>query len=502
MARLKLCTLLCVIPASLFAQPAGHGVISGTVVEAGSGDAVRKAVVTATWHGTPRAWATARTDGSGRFTFEGLPAGNYDLRAVKQGLGTAIYGANSIRELGDLITLGDGETRANLKLLFLHSGSISGRVVDTDGDPVPGAGVTLLQSGHNLDARVLTNYQGTNSNDRGEYRFTGVDPGEYYLKCVPNVQQQMGLGQPIVVPQYFGGAHASKDAAPVTLRGGDALSGIDFRLIAERPATISGRVTGVPQIDPPVDPSAPGPGVTGSSIENGRRIFHGRVQMVNIQFFSADDDNQMFGGMGGAAAPGPDYSFTLRESVPGRYRVQANFQANGRFYYASQLIDAHEGPNEIVLTMVPGVDVKGHLKIEGHAEGPVENFTIALTSPGIGPRGGSYSPVKKDGSFTMENVSPGEWILNINPNAEGMFEKSVLLGDKDFLYKQIEIPAGSDAPLNVVLSSNTATIAGEIEAEQGSAVKRAGILLEPVGARHALTRFYHTATATMPASSR
>src|SRR5580658_1762080 len=98
-AKLLLLWLVCV---NLFAQPAGRGAISGTVVEASSGDPVRKAVVTVTWHGTPRSWATMRTDGSGRFNFEGLPAGNYDLRALKQGLGTAIYGADSIRELGDV----------------------------------------------------------------------------------------------------------------------------------------------------------------------------------------------------------------------------------------------------------------------------------------------------------------------------------------------------------------------------------------------------------------
>src|SRR5260370_42282134 len=120
--------LLCIVRVNSFAEPAGRGVISGAVVEASSGDGVRKAVVTVTWHGTPRAWATTRTDGSGRFTFEGLPAGKYDLRAIKQGLGTAIYGANSVRELGDVIVLGDGETRRDLKLRFLRSGSISGRV--------------------------------------------------------------------------------------------------------------------------------------------------------------------------------------------------------------------------------------------------------------------------------------------------------------------------------------------------------------------------------------
>ena len=66
------------------------------------------------------------------------------------------------------------------------------------------------------------------------------------------------------------------------------------------------------------------------------------------------------------------------------------------------------------------------------------------------------------------------------------------LGDKDFIFKLIEIPPGSDAPLDIVLSSNTATVEGEIDAD-ASGSKRAGILLEPVGDWHTMTRFYYSA---------
>ena len=108
---------------------------------------------------------------------------------------------------------------------------------------------------------------------------------------------------------------------------------------------------------------------------------------------------------------------------------------------------------------------------------------------------GNYSsPVKKDGSFAIEDVPPGEWLLNINPNPMDVFEKSVLLGDKDFIFKKIEIPAGSDAPLNIVLSSNGAVVSGQIDAGSADA-KRAGILLAPVGKWHTLARFYYSVLA-------
>jgi protocatechuate 3,4-dioxygenase beta subunit len=490
MAHAKLCLLASALCAAIFAQPAGRGVISGTVVEAASGDPVRKAIVTVTWHGTPRSWAVTRTDGSGRFIAEGLPPGNYDLRATKTGLGTAIYGASSVRELGDLITLADGETHGDVKLRFLRSGSISGRVLDPDGDPVSGVDVHLLRSGRNLGERVLTNFRAANTNDRGEYKINMLDPGEYFLRCSPNAVRMGPVlkygasvpAQDMLAPQYYGAARVSKDAAAVNLRGGEVLTGIDFHLAMEHPAKITGRVTGVPPLA--ALPDAPG-SIQAAHIK--RR--GGPGIMISL---SPADDNQMRWGQG-AAANDPDYNFEFPGMIPGRYRVQASVDADGKTYFASQVVDAGEGATDMMLTMTPAVEVKGHLKMEGPGRREAQSFSVALAP--AGPRRETYTAqVKKDGSFAIENVPPGEFIFNISPNPEGTFEKSVTLGDKDFLFKRIEIPPGSDAPLNIVLSSNTATVEGQIDAGAADG-KRAGILLAPAGKFHTLLRLYHIATA-------
>lgn len=487
--------LFATISAIVFAQSTGQGAISGTVIEASSGEPVRRAIVTVTWQGTPRSWATYRTDSSGRFAFTGLPPGKYDLRATKTGLGTATYGANRARESGEPITLGPSETRLDLKLRFLRFGSISGHIVDRDGDPVPNVEVNLLRPGRNLGERILVNYRGTSTDDRGDYKIPGIDPGDYYLLCKPNGGgQTVALTHEILVQQYFGGARESKDAKVLTIRGNESLTGLDFRLTSEHTTKITGRVTGVPALDPPDPPENLSVPVLNDGFSN-RRISIRRFNpgpFVTVELGSVDA-TQPFSNMG-TGTSGPDYRFELPDVAPGRYRIQATLRSKDKSYYATQVINPMEGTMDLVLTLVPAAIVKGHLSIEGPAPGPLESFTVTLNSPAGPNRQSHSSPVTKDGSFAINDVPPGEWLLNIGPSQGGLFDKSVRLGDKDFLYQRLEIPPASQAPLNIVISTNTATIEGEIDGG-GADAKRAGILLGPVGKLHGFTRFYYAAVA-------
>ncbi len=481
---------------SAIAQPTGQGVMSGTVLDAVNNQPVRRAVVTLTWRGTPRSWATTRTDGAGKFRFEGLPAGKYDLSATKSGFGTATYGANRFKELGEIITLEAGENRADLKLKFLRFAVISGRVMDRDGDPVTNVQVMLMRPGRNLGEKILTNYRGTSTDDRGQYRIAGVDPGDYYILCTPGNMQPMGPVGParreMLVQQYFPAARDAKEAKVLTLYGGDTLNGIDFHLITEQPAKISGRVVNIPAFDPPpaVDPSKP------MNAETARQI---RGQNITVEVSPADS-NQMQWNQNTGANP-PEYRFTSQDVAPGRYRVHATVRAKDRIYSATQVVEAAAGNNEIVLTLSPNLDIKGSLKTEGPRAPAPESFTVALNPPpnSGGRRENHSSPVAKDGTFTIKDVPPGEWMLavssgGINPSLPGQvsafYEKSVRLGDKEYAYKRIEIPPGSDVPLNIVESSNTAIVEGEVDAGGGDP-KRAGIILGPTGVLRNLARFYY-----------
>jgi Carboxypeptidase regulatory-like domain len=464
-----------------FAQPPGSGVISGSVVEssnneASNNDPVRKALVTLTWQGTPRSWATSRTDSSGQFKFEGLPPGKYDLRAAKAGAGAAIYGASSVRELGELIMLEDGEIRAGVKLRFLHSATISGRVLDPHGDPATNIRVTLLKPVRNLGERALVRYRDGSTNDRGEYRFDDVAPGQYCL----HAQQppEFGGAEPLI-QQFFGGGRDSKDATFLTVHGDEALSGIDFHMTSGPAVQIHGRVTGVPD-------TWRGPGG------------------ITISLWTADEYVDNYWGSS-LTTEAPDYSFNF-DLRPGRYGINAEVEIEGKSWTAWQYVDTSHIPGDIALALAPPLDLKGKLRIEGNAGNagnarpPASSFNIRLTRRGLGPR--ISADAAADGTFILKQVPPGEWLLNVNPLPPGAFLKVARLGDQDIRFARMEIRPGSEDPVNIVVSMNTAQVHGQVDAGSGGQVdagggdsKRAGILLAPIGLHSTLTRFFYDVAA-------
>jgi hypothetical protein len=446
------------------AQPPGSGVISGSVIEASNNDRVGKAIVTLTWQGSPRSWATSRTDSSGQFKFEGLPPGKYDLRATKPGVGTAIYGATSVRELGELIPLEDGETRAGVKLRFLHSATISGRVLDPHGDPAVHVAVTLLRPGRNLGERVLVYYRSAETNDRGEYRLDDIAPGQYYLHAEQRFE--FGVAEPLI-QQFLGGGRDSKDAAVLAIHGEETLAGIDFHMTSEPAVRIHGRVAGVP--------------------DTWRE-----TQSINVLSWQANEYVESYWGIPQTVeAPGFAFNFDLS---PGRYGVNAEVEIEGKSWTASQFVDTRSPSNEIVLILAPALDVKGRLRIEGSAATApaASSFEIRLARRGFGPR--ISANVAADGTFTLKQVPPGEWLLNVNPLPPGAFLKAARFGDQDIRFARMEIRPGSEDPVSIVISTNTAQVHGQVDAGGGDS-KRAGILLAPTGPYSTLTRFFYDVAA-------
>ena len=151
-----------------------------------------------------------------------------------------------------------------------------------------------------------------------------------------------GTEQPqreMMVPQFYSGARDSKDAAPVMLRGGDVLTGIDFHLTAQHPVTISGRVTGVPRWIRPADALLTQPGARAAAPHDSGAT----IQSVTVSRSSpAEDDMPCFSGPAALA----QWLRTSTLKCPAKFQgviesKPSSSAPKDKSYYASQLVDAH-----------------------------------------------------------------------------------------------------------------------------------------------------------------
>src|SRR4029077_1532829 len=118
----------------------GTAVIRGQVLAADD-TPIRKARVTIT-SDTSSSFEPAYSDANGRFEFPNLPAGRYSLATSKTGFAPTRLGARSYIDRSVPVDVAAGAAIDGIEIRLPRAGAISGRVVDTFGDPIAGAWVT------------------------------------------------------------------------------------------------------------------------------------------------------------------------------------------------------------------------------------------------------------------------------------------------------------------------------------------------------------------------
>ncbi len=191
-----------------------------------------------------------RTDAAGRFQVQGLSPGDYSVRADIEGYFGPATNGNYPAFDTQQVTVDAQQPVQEVSLSLVRSGSISGRIRDSEGKLVANASVWAVpQMGGNAPATLL---QSRITDDRGEYRLFGLPPGEYFVGAGPQGGGYIRLGGNDGVLRYFSAwstppgqasssgqtffpnAASTNDATPILLKEGEEVGGID---IVMRPAS-------------------------------------------------------------------------------------------------------------------------------------------------------------------------------------------------------------------------------------------------------------------------
>ena len=177
---------------------------------------------------------TAMTDEEGKFQINDLPLGSYHLGYQANGYVNPQRDAwKQPHRVGEFVTL-----------TMVKGGVITGKALDSTGQPLVGANV-IAQRVRNNEGRTVNDgfSRDASSDDRGVYRIYGLDAGSYVVSV--NGGYGMYYNDRIKEAPTYHPSGTRDTAAEVPVQLGTVAAGIDIRHRSERGHAISGTFSGL-----------------------------------------------------------------------------------------------------------------------------------------------------------------------------------------------------------------------------------------------------------------
>jgi hypothetical protein len=161
----------------------------------------------------------AETDALGDYEVDRLPAGTYRVDFDAEGYQSEYYDDVPTLEGSEPVDVVGGDLTSGIDAALTEDATISGTVIDADGQPLPDTYVGVL---------VGDDYQGwTTTDTNGEYTVDGLAAGSY----VVSFDHEDAVTEEYLY-EYYDNAGEVEDADKVAVEAGDELPGIDAQLIA------------------------------------------------------------------------------------------------------------------------------------------------------------------------------------------------------------------------------------------------------------------------------
>jgi protocatechuate 3,4-dioxygenase beta subunit len=212
------------------AQLMEGGIITGRVTD-GSGNGITGVSIEIR-DATNYTFIWAGTDGSGYYTAQGVPAGNWRVffrASQSSNFVSEYYNDKLIQTSADLVNVIAGQTTANIDAQLGTGGSISGRVTDMAGNGVANIYINVCYASNN---NWLPG--GTTTDGQGYYILNGIPTGNYKV-------QFDTYNALFLIQEYYNDKPTRETADNVSVTAGQTTTGINAQLASG--GSISGRVT-------------------------------------------------------------------------------------------------------------------------------------------------------------------------------------------------------------------------------------------------------------------
>lgn len=446
-SRAALFLILLALPLAAQTDSGKTASVQGTVTDAVTGLPVPRAHVSLQGMngGKPARYGTTSA-ADGRFTFTGLPPGNYMAEADRVGY---------VRTQGisprdrNMVTLKADDGKIGVDIQLTPTGSVIGRVTDSNGEPVEDASVSA-EGGRGGGSGM--------TNEKGQFRIGGLSPGKYNIRA--SARGEMFGGKPEFrtdgtteahyAATYYPGVLTAKEGSKVDVRAGGEMTGVDIQLVRVPFVRVSGRVVDMPQ----------------------------NVQEANLMVSRGNESDGI--GMDIKA----DGSFEFWRLDPGKYTLSAEWESPNGEQVRTVGVDidvAGSNIENIELRVVADSDIPGRLEFEDddakqipRGKGPEQQYIqekqVSLETMGGSNFGEGASPaaLDADGAFHLKKVPAGKYKVQVSWGTS--YVKSMRLGSTAIDGAVLDLSRGSSgADLSILMGAANSSVSGTVEGAGGHA---------------------------------
>ena len=234
------------------------GSVEGNVFSGASGQPLRRAQVALRPADGKGSSLFQTTDESGGFSFPKVKTGRYVITVRRDGYLPLSSGRIGSYKMPPIFSVNSGQRISSFVFRLTPSGVVSGKVKFDDAEPAADVTIQLYRSYYDRGRHSYAAAASTRTDDRGEYRVHGIEPGSYYVAALyqapprpPEAEEETrkdALGNPLPELSYavtfFPEAQKMADAVPLKIGPGEEAAGIDIFLTLVHTVRVRGRVIG------------------------------------------------------------------------------------------------------------------------------------------------------------------------------------------------------------------------------------------------------------------
>jgi hypothetical protein len=437
------------------------------------------------------------TDRNGHFLVEGVKPDTYTIMVKAGGYPSQLYGAArtgmlGLREFWDadednlgitatLVHVEAGKTAGDNTIRLSPAGTVSGRVLGLDGQPLVSMTVELLRAEFDgWGRRKLEPIVVAATNDRGEYRFFDFSPGAYYVKAEWNrmalVRQEVASGVRGVnatdsngqnyVPAFYPGSSSIATAAAINVQPGAALTNIDIHLRSRD--SLPKRIVRVQVLD----------------AETGQAP--AEVSGSGFRLLPQEENSLVSLGFGFGVYPSKS-SFE-REVTEGRYwLVAAYYEGDGdsrrTIRSGVQQLDVSSTASDVITVLVsPTATISGSVLLDGTTwtNTAPDKVNIRLQSLGVEESEMAIASVNKvDATFSFEDIASGEYGLRVSGLPADAYVREALYNGRDLMKERLSIGKNPSGSLEIAISTKSGQVNGRVLLQDGSPAANVEAVLIP-----------------------